>query len=678
MKTFRFNKRDSLTWRQAVRVMLAALILGGVVFLVEVCQLYGATKQQISATQKQILDLAESPLSSASWDLSERLAERTLNSLLAIDIVIAGEILLPDEGRFSYKTKPSVHSLTKVESAFHPLFKELNLVKRELKGPDVAAKIYGEQTIAHLIVSFDTNLITARFVQKVYQLFWTTIIRSLLLAIILGVIFHRFLTRPIMLIGEQLRQVNPDAPKVHELAYPDEHNRGEMSFLVSQFNSMLRKLVSNQRNLRQLATRDPLTGLPNRALIYEELGRSIRRSKENGKKFAVLFLDLDRFKHINDSMGHAVGDKLLCHISESLKKQLPISMRVGRLGGDEFIVVCETLKNDQSAFDKAKDVLAIINQKFTLEHVKISPSCSIGIAIFPDNGTDIDALVRHADIAMYYAKKQGANRYEQFNRRMMEDSEARFIIETQLEQALEEQQFELFYQPKICLSSGKIIGCEALIRWKKDKQYISPDKFIPVAEDCHLIIPIGNWVLQKACETLCRWQKKNIDIFLSINVSPIQLTEPEFFSHFSELVKQYEHCYKSLQLEITESSLMTNLTQMMGLLNQLQKLGIKISIDDFGTGYSSLAYLRQLALDNLKIDKSFINDIPGDTVIPSSILALASQLGLKTIAEGVESEEQLNWLADNGCDLVQGYYFSKPLPLDEFEEKFLSDSSQKL
>ncbi|WP_168204121.1 putative bifunctional diguanylate cyclase/phosphodiesterase [Aliikangiella coralliicola] len=673
--TFR-DKVHSLTWRQVFHGMWVALLVGGFIYIIEVLFLVKGIREQSVRTQEQILDLAESPSAASAWMLDNRLADETLQGLLAIEMVLASEIQLRNNSNFSMKKRFGKTQLSSFESNFHRSFEDLAHSERLLHGPDVAVEMYGDDVIGKLIVTFDTHLITRNFVNQIQVSFWTSIIRSLLLAVVLGIVFNRFLTRPILQIGNALKSVNPDDPGIRQVRVPKGHDKGELFFLVERFNRMLVNLDMSRRRLLKLATRDPLTGLPNRALIYEELRANIRRARMSQSVFSIYFLDLDRFKNINDSMGHASGDQLLCLLAKALQNSLPENARVGRLGGDEFVIICELVDDNRQCTELAKSVLATVNQPVILNNVTVETSCSIGIASYPKHGNDVDSLIRHADIAMYHAKSQGVNRYSYFDPVMTEQSEARFKIETQLREAIDKQQFQLFLQPKMSAKNETVVGCEGLIRWSIDNVIISPAEFIPIAEENQMIIPIGYWVIEEACRMIASWSQQNIAIKMSVNVSPIQLQDPRFLKRVSEIVEQYSGVAHYLEFEITESSLMTNLDKVMGLFIELRKLGIKIAIDDFGTGYSSLAYLRQLELDTLKIDRSFVIDIPDDYAIPASILALASQLGLKTVAEGVETHEQLLWLAENGCDVIQGYYYSAPLPRAAFEKKYLKNRRQ--
>lgn len=434
-----------------------------------------------------------------------------------------------------------------------------------------------------------------------------------------------------------------------------------------------RKKVEIQ--LEELAHFDLVTRLPNRAYFYEMLGRSIQRSKKTNKEFGVLYLDLDNFKKINDSLGHAVGDKLLRHVAKKIQEVTSVQDFVARLGGDEFVILIEeNTDSSKHAMRIAKEVIGMFKDPFYIDQHELNTSVSVGIAIFPNCGSDVNSLMKNADMAMYSAKESGKNTYHFFSEELNNDYKRKITIESYLRHAIEKNEFSLVYQPQFSLKNGKIYGFEVLLRWETaGLGSVSPSEFIPVAEDMGLIGEIGNWVLEHACQEFSLWEKNNANMLeerfvLSINLSVLQLTYNEISLKLTELINQLNFSLDRLLLEVTETAIMQNLADSISTLKLLNSIGVKVSIDDFGTGYSSLNYLKQLPFNALKIDQSFVRDIAtdiNDAAIVKAIIQLGVALDLEIVAEGIENEEQLMFLKNAGCHYGQGFYLSRPLPLKD-------------
>ncbi len=425
--------------------------------------------------------------------------------------------------------------------------------------------------------------------------------------------------------------------------------------------------------IRQHAYFDTLTSLPNRFLALDRLTQMINEAKRSEEKTAVLFLDLDDFKKVNDSLGHEVGDKLLIESANRLTKTVRNADTVGRLGGDEFIVLLRGLTKEHNALNIAEHLLDIFREPFHIDGRELILTLSIGVAIFPENGETASDLLRNADTAMYQAKASGRNSYSFFTQEMNITMLRRFEIEAQMRGALERNEFEVFYQPKVNVKNGQINSAEALLRWHNNVLgNVTPDEFIPIAEHTGLIVPIGQYVLKQALLLLKKWQvsdQKNYS--MAVNLSPRQFRDKHLFNHIKQCLIEADVRPEDLEFEITEGVLMIGKSYIDRVLLEVNNLGIKLSMDDFGTGYSSLSYLRQYAFDILKIDRSFISGITlnkEDSDLVKGTIALAHSLNLTVIAEGVELEEQMILLNQLGCDYVQGFYFSKPLPAKEFLE----------
>lgn len=419
--------------------------------------------------------------------------------------------------------------------------------------------------------------------------------------------------------------------------------------------------------IRHQAYFDTLTSLPNRFLALDRLSQMLTEAERNNEKTAVLFLDLDDFKKINDSLGHEVGDKVLIQSAYRLKQVLREGDTVGRLGGDEFIVLLRGIKEHHDALVTAENLLKSFREPFVIDGRELILTLSIGVAISPENGLCASDLLRNADTAMYQAKDLGRNTYSFFSKKMNTMMLRRFEIEEQMHGALERNEFELYYQPQFDVKKQKITGVEALLRWHNSVLgNVTPDEFIPIAEQTGLIIPIGRFVIKQALTFLNEWQNiHNRNVTMAVNISPCQFRDSELLSFIKGSLYETNVSAEDLELEITEGVLMSGQSHIHDALVEISELGMKLSMDDFGTGYSSLSYLRQYAFDVLKIDQSFISGIPlnkADSELVNTIIAMAHSLGLTVVAEGVETKEQLTLLAYLGCDLVQGYYFSKPLP----------------
>ena len=446
---------------------------------------------------------------------------------------------------------------------------------------------------------------------------------------------------------------------------------GHQSHLIGVFTDITDRKQAEQE-LRYLANYDTLTTLPNRTLFQERLGHAVTQARRHNRTMAVLFLDLDRFKHINDSLGHHVGDLLLKAVASRLRDSVREEDTVARLGGDEFTIVLEDISSERVAAVVAEKVLAAFNQPLLLEGREVVITPSIGISLYPNDGQDTASLVKFADTAMYHAKELGRNNYQFYTEKLNSLAMRRMQLESSLRRALENEEFSLVYQPKRDLHDGRLTGVETLIRWHNDDfGSIAPTEFIPLAEDTGLIVPIGEWVLRQACGQYMRWQAQGVRGFtMAINLSARQFKKGDLIAVIARVLKDTGMPPEALELELTESMIMENAEISIHMLEELKAMGLKLAVDDFGTGYSSLSYLKRFPIDTLKIDREFVRDIstdPDDAAITSAIIAMAHSLALKVVAEGVETENQLEFLRQQGCDEIQGYYFSRPLTPEDCE-----------
>ena len=435
-----------------------------------------------------------------------------------------------------------------------------------------------------------------------------------------------------------------------------------------------------EERLVYLANYDELTGLPNRTLFRDRLNQAVAHAKREHRLVGVIFFDLDHFKKINDTLGHHAGDQLLLGAAKRLKKTVRELDTVARLGGDEFMVILESIKHVDEITDIVTKMLVALEKPFMLGSQEAFIAASAGIAIYPFDDNDIDNLVKNADTAMFRAKEQGGNTYQYFKAEMNTKAVERLKLESALRYALERNEFQLHYQPRIDLNTGTVLGMEALLRWNNPQLGpISPVQFIPLLEETGMIVAVGDWVLKTACQQTRRWHEAGYRLSVSVNLSVRQFRQKDLVTRFRAILKETGFDPAFLELEITESLLVENVEAAVSILGDFHKEGLKISIDDFGTGYSSLSYLKRFPINTLKIDRSFVRDViddPDDAVITAAIVALARSLRMNVIAEGVETLEQLDYLKSLQCDEAQGFYFSKPLSATDFES-FLQQQSKQ-
>jgi diguanylate cyclase (GGDEF)-like protein/PAS domain S-box-containing protein len=437
---------------------------------------------------------------------------------------------------------------------------------------------------------------------------------------------------------------------------------------------------NTEKMINHMAYHDQLTDLPNRYLLREKLNEAIKGSRQNNCNFALLFLDLDRFKAINDTMGHEVGDKVLIEIAERLKACVEENDIISRYGGDEFSVLLPE-SGEQRASQVAHQIITKLSLPLTFHHHELLVTPSIGISLFPSHGENFDRLIKNADLAMYNAKSLGRNNFQFFNEELNKKAQHELELEIDLRKALEQNQFVLFYQPQVNLETNQIYGAEALIRWiHPEKGIIPPAAFIPLAEETGLIIPMGEWAIRTACKENKKWQAAGYSpVTVSVNISAKQFFQSNLVEIVKSALSETGLNPNYLELEITESITM-DVERSITTLLELQRIGVKVSIDDFGIGYSSLNYLKSLPIDKLKIDQSFIRECPHDinsNTLVRTIIIMAHLLKMKVIAEGVETEEQVSFLLGQGCKEAQGYLFSKPLPVSEFETRYMQKRLEK-
>ncbi len=519
----------------------------------------------------------------------------------------------------------------------------------------------------HIIafIAFSLPLVLA-FLYRASMLSELTFILSLI-----GIVYYTIMLVTMIRVNKSLIQSLLTQYLNKDLAHSLTEAKEELESSNNELKLENSARKETEKRLYCLANYDPLTGLSNRHMFKEHLKKSIKIAKDDQTRMAVLFLDLDNFKIINDTLGHAMGDKLLISASSRLKSLLNEKSSVSRLGGDEFVIIINEVANDHEITLLCDRIIKLLEEPFIFDDQEMFIGTSIGVSVYPDDTDCTDTLLSYADTAMYRAKSKGKNNYQFFTSKMHDTILFRHDVETKLHHAIENNEFHIKYQPKIDVITKKIIGAEALLRWnQKDLGEVSPSAFIPIAEESSLINQIGKWVITQVCRDIAHLKHDfNNELCISLNVSSSQILHQNLNQIIKENLDKNGIDSSCIELEFTENMLIKQERKSLLVLEELKETGIKLSIDDFGTGYSSLNYLKTLPIHALKIDKSFICDTPsheGDCAIAKSIISLAKNLNLDVIAEGVETPEQLQFLRDNGCSIIQGFYFSKPLDINAF------------
>ncbi len=502
------------------------------------------------------------------------------------------------------------------------------------------------------------------------------ILISLLLIISLFITIRHFILKPLSDIVVSIRNSDDDGIPIDLIP---EDGAKEIFLLSNTVNNMISSIRSSrialkeQKNaLHYQANYDALTGLANRFLFNDRLEQAIVKAKHSDKKVALLFIDLDHFKEINDSLGHDIGDKVLRVIAQRLGKIVHKRDALARLGGDEFTVVIEDLKHIQDISLLANKIIELLSKAITIDDNKLYISSSIGISLYPDDGLSAQNLIKYADAAMYKAKDEGRNNFQYYSAEMTELAFERVIMDAGLREALKNEEFVVYYQPQINGENDALTGMEALVRWKHPSiGLVPPSKFIPLAEETGIIIPLDQYVMKSAMKQMTKWYNQGLQPgVVALNLSMKQLNQKDFITILKTMLLETKCKAEWVELEVTESQIMANPEEAIKTLQEISAMGVKLAIDDFGTGYSSLSYLKRLPIDKLKIDQSFIRDLPDDeedAAIAKAVIALAKSLNMRVIAEGVETQEQKEFLVKNGCKNIQGYLYAKPMPTADME-----------
>ncbi|WP_321392605.1 EAL domain-containing protein [uncultured Desulfuromusa sp.] len=532
--------------------------------------------------------------------------------------------------------------------------------------------VFEEEVLGQLLLRIDLAKVNGMLIRYIYIGMAVFAVYSLL-AFLMASRLQKLIFVPIKSLLQHIERVSRD--KNYTLRV-QKTSHDELGGLFDGFNEMLaeiefrdQELRDSEANLEYLVNHDSLTKVANRLLFNDRLEHALARAKRVKSRLAILFIDLDRFKIINDSLGHDTGDQVLCVLAERLGHLVRDADTLARNGGNQFVIILDQVKRSSDVGRYAQKLSREISKPFEVSGQNLHVTASIGVSLYPENGDDVDSLMKAADTAMCQGKEKGGNSYQFYSAEMNIDSCKSLLLENQLREALQEKQLLLFYQPQYELRTGQLIGFEALIRWQHpDLGLVSPLDFIPMAEDSGLIVPIGEWVLYTACKQMKSIQDRwKLPLGMAINLSPRQFLHSSLVQTVAEVLYRTKLKPRFLELEITESMVMGNIEQSIGKMNEFKKMGVQLAIDDFGTGYSSLEYLKKFPISKLKIDQSFVRELghdANDTAIVNSVIALGKSMNLEVIAEGIETVEQLDLLRQEGCDQGQGYLFSQPLPVE--------------
>lgn len=635
--------------------------------------------QQRETTAKVIFDGLQNDVSELSYVLSKHIQKEPIQTARALldrkaannDYIRA--IAVFDDRKLLVTTDPSFSKpFTSQELHIYHDDSNYHILTEH---PAVEEKIHYYQRSKfkeyNLVVFTDREFILKRMSEQKKEFFLLFTIIPLAVLMLLWLVISKVISRPM----EKLRQY-----AYYQSEIPHPFMLKELEYIRASMVQTFDRLEEERAELFKLARTDSLSGIANRNMLEERAEQIIEYSKRHNKEFALLFLDLDNFKSINDSLGHDIGDELLKNIAGVIKDVLRLNDVVARIGGDEFIILLTDYQDDIELVEIIDRIQTRLMQPWHIQTFPINITSSIGIAVYSKDGENLLTLMKNADIAMYQAKENGRSRYHFFTEELNRKTQELISLTNDMKEALLKDEYMLYYQPQNDVSSGKIIGAEALIRWNHpEKGMISPALFIPTAEENGFIVELGRWILEQAFSQKQKWEEKGMDLKLSINIAAKQIRHETFLEELKELLKKYRVNTSNITFEITEYIFLDNSGDLHKIFSAIKRLGILISLDDFGTGYSSLSYLKNYPIDNIKIDKAFIDDCDSEegSIFVETIIKMAQTLRLKVVAEGVETGEQLAYLKTMHCDYFQGYFCSQPLEIRAFELLYSQEPSSR-
>lgn len=662
--------KNSLSVKLLRVVLLSALIVGVVLSCAQIVYDAYKTRQAVASDAERILDMFRDPSTQAVYSLDREMGMQVIEGLFQDGAVRLASIGHPNETLLAEKERPLQTSSTRWLTDI--ILGQQRSFTTQLVGRSPYSEYYGD-----LRITLDTATYGEGFIINAVIIFISGVLRALAMGLVLYLVYHWLLTKPLSRIIEHLTNINPDRPSEHQLPQLKGHEKNELGIWVNTANQLLASIERNthlrheaENSLLRMAQYDFLTGLPNRQQLQQQLDKILVDAGRLQRRVAVICVGLDDFKGINEQFSYQTGDQLLLALADRLRGHSGRLGALARLGGDQFALVQADIEQPYEAAELAQNILDDLEAPFALDHQEIRLRATIGITLFPEDGDSTEKLLQKAEQTMTLAKARSRNRYQFYIASVDSEIRRRRELEKDLREALPRNQLYLVYQPQISYRDHRVVGVEALIRWQHPEHgMVPPDLFIPLAEQNGTIIPIGEWVLDQACRQLREWHDQGFtDLRMAVNLSTVQLHHAELPRVVNNLLQIYRLPPRSLELEVTETGLMEDISTAAQHLLSLRRSGALIAIDDFGTGYSSLSYLKSLPLDKIKIDKSFVQDLiddDDDATIVRAIIQLGKSLGMQVIAEGVETTEQEAYIISEGCHEGQGYLYSKPLPARE-------------
>ncbi|MGE8096532.1 putative bifunctional diguanylate cyclase/phosphodiesterase [Pseudomonas fluorescens] len=662
--------KNSLSVKLLRVVLLSALIVGVVLSCAQIVFDAYKTRQAVANDAQRILDMFRDPSTQAVYSLDREMGMQVIEGLFQDDAVRMASIGHPNEAMLAEKTRDLQHSHSRWLTDL--ILGQERTFTTQLVGRGPYSEYYGD-----LSITLDTATYGQGFIVSSVIIFISGVLRAMAMGLVLYLVYHWLLTKPLSRIIEHLTNVNPDRPSEHKIPQLKGHEKNELGIWINTANQLLESIERNthlrheaENSLLRMAQYDFLTGLPNRQQLQQQLDKILVDAGRLQRRVAVLCVGLDDFKGINEQFSYQTGDQLLLALADRLRAHSGRLGALARLGGDQFALVQADIEQPYEAAELAQSILDDLEAAFALDHQEIRLRATIGITLFPEDGDSTEKLLQKAEQTMTLAKTRSRNRYQFYIASVDSEMRRRRELEKDLRDALTRNQFYLVYQPQISYRDHRVVGVEALIRWQHPEHgLVPPDLFIPLAEQNGTIIAIGEWVLDQACRQLREWHDLGFsDLRMAVNLSTVQLHHAELPRVVNNQMQMHRLPPRSLELEVTETGLMEDISTAAQHLLSLRRSGALIAIDDFGTGYSSLSYLKSLPLDKIKIDKSFVQDLlddDDDATIVRAIIQLGKSLGMQVIAEGVETVEQEAYIISEGCHEGQGYLYSKPLPARE-------------
>ena len=658
-------------------VMGTALLMGLLLSIVQIMLDARQARKSLESEAQQILAMMKEPATQAAYNKDDVLAEQVVQGLFRNNAVFYAAVSIPEKPPLASEFRNK--NIIPYRSLISTIFGQELSYTMELRGIAPGAENAGRNELfGNLEVSLDPSGAANEFIERSKTIIVSGLTQAIVFGSVLYLIFQGLIARPMTSLLSSLEEIDPMRPAQNQLDAPKGHEDDELGAWVHKINDLFKaieKYNSKRRvaeaHVERLSNYDMLTELPNRNMLLRRIEQSIQDANHQDDMFAVLYCALDDFKSVNLLHSYHAGDKLLLTLADRFRADLDPTHTIARVGGDVFAMVVPNLDNHYQAADVAQKVLDSVRRPFRLDNHSISLSATMGITIYPHDAATADQLLKNAENVMQLAKSQGGNNYQFYVANVDQRIRETKVLERQLATAAEDNQLQLVFQPQVNLVTGDVRGAEALVRWHHpERGMVSPIEFIPLAERTGAIVAIGEWVLKHSCYALRRWLEAGFhNLTISVNVSAIQLHQSDLVGTVKRLVRETGIPPQHLMLEITETAVMENVDLAIRLLKQMKDIGVQLAIDDFGTGYSSLSYLKKMPMDEVKIDRAFVQDMledPDNGTIVDAIIQLGHSLGLSVIAEGTETLDQIKYLQECECDVAQGYYYSQPIREDSF------------